>query len=116
MMSILRFDVTDEAGFVQRAETALRVLAARPGYLRGRAGRSTDEPTRWVIVTEWRDVGSYRRALGGYEVKLHAAPLLGESIDDPSAFEELIELRADDEQPIVRASDRDQDATTGSRG
>ncbi len=52
MMSILRFDVTDEAGFVQRAETALRVLAARPGYLRGRAGRSTDEPTRWVIVTD----------------------------------------------------------------
>ena len=114
MISILRFDVTDEDGFVKRAETALRVLAARPGYLRGRAGRSTDEPTRWMLMTEWRDVGSYRRALGGYDVKLHAAALLGESIDDPSAFEELIEQPPDAEL-IVRTSDREPDPAVGGR-
>ena len=81
MISLLQFDVTDEVEFTDRMTTALRVLAARPGYLSGSAGRSTDDPTRWVLITEWANVGSYRRALGAYEVKLYATPLLAQAID-----------------------------------
>ena len=65
------------------------MLAARPGYLRGTPG---DRPTTgaWVLVTEWANVGSYRRALGDYDVKLHATPLLAQALDQPSAFEPLL--------------------------
>jgi quinol monooxygenase YgiN len=105
MISVLQFEVTDEAQFTEQLQTALVTLAARPGYLRGSAGRSTDEPARWVLVTEWANVGSYRRALGAYEVKLHATALLAQALDLPSAFEEL--LRADAAtDPVVRPSDR----------
>ena len=46
----------------------------------------------WLLLTEWENVGSYRRALGNYEVKLQATPLLGEAIDLPSAFESLLDI------------------------
>jgi hypothetical protein len=81
-----RDDVSD------RASTALAVLAARPGYLRGTLARSTDDPEAWLLITEWENVGSYRRALGNYEVKLHATPLLAEALDLPSGFESLLDV------------------------
>ena len=70
--------------------------AGRPSGLScaGSAGRATDDPTAWVLVTEWRDVGSYRRALGNYDVKMHAQPLLARALDEVSAFEVLVEARA----------------------
>ena len=99
MISVLHFEVADEAAFTARATVALAALAGRAGYLRGSVGRATDDPARWVLLTEWRDIGSYRRALGAYEVKLHATPLLAEATDMPSAFEEL--LTAAPGQPVV---------------
>ena len=91
MISIAHFD-SAEPDFAERAELALSTLAARPGYLRGSLARSTDDD-HWVLVTEWENVGAYRRALGAFEVKLHAAPLLGEAIDVPSAFEPVLSIR-----------------------
>lgn len=100
---VIDADPPDE--FVERAHTALAALAERPGYLSGRLTRALDEPTHWVLVTEWESVGTYRRALGGFDVKVHATPLLAESIDAPSAFETLAE--AGPGGPIVvAASDR----------
>jgi hypothetical protein len=94
VISVIQFDVPgDQAEFAERAATALRVLAERPGYLTGSAGPSTDDPARWVLVTEWRNVGSYRRALGNYDVKVQATPLLAQAIDAPSAFEALVTAR-----------------------
>ncbi|MGI8761451.1 MAG: antibiotic biosynthesis monooxygenase family protein [Jatrophihabitantaceae bacterium] len=104
MISVLHFDSGSD-GFVERARTALSALAERPGYLRGTLGRSTDDERAWVIVTEWADVGSYRRALSNVAVKLHAAPLLAEALDLPSGFESLAEL-ASDGTMALRASDR----------
>lgn len=78
--------------FAGRAQAALAALAARPGYLRGTLGRSTDDPEAWVLLTEWENVGSYRRALGNYEVKLHATPLLAAAIDVPGGFEALLDV------------------------
>ena len=78
--------------FPGRAQAALAALAARPGYLRGTLGRSTDDPQAWVLLTEWENVGSYRRALGDYEVKLHATPLLASALDVPGGFEALLDV------------------------
>jgi hypothetical protein len=80
------------ADFPDRARAALAVLSARPGYLRGSLGRATDDPTLWVLLTEWVNVGSYRRALGAYDVKVHATPLLASALDLPTAFEPLLDV------------------------
>jgi hypothetical protein len=104
MISVTHFAAADER-FAERARVALEALAARPGYLRGTVGRSTDDVGSWVLVTEWENVGSYRRALGGYAVKLHATPLLADAVDLPSSFEPLIEI-APGGAAVLRASDR----------
>ncbi len=89
MLVLNRFVVPLEGqdAFAGRAHTALAALADRPGYLSGRLTRALDDPAHWTLVTEWESVGAYRRALGGFDVKVHATPLLSESLDEPSAFE-----------------------------
>jgi hypothetical protein len=108
MISVAHFTAgTDD--FEERARRALEVLAQQAGYRHGTLGRSTDDETAWVLVTEWLDVGSYRRALGAFAVKVEAAPLLGEAVDWPSSFETLVEAVAG--QPAVaHGSDREPDA------
>ena len=66
---------------------ALGILAARPGYVGGEVGRNVDDPTLWVLTTRWENVGSYRRALGSYEGKMHIQPLMVHALDEPSAYE-----------------------------
>jgi quinol monooxygenase YgiN len=105
-----RFVVADDDGgasdtFARRAHAALAALAARPGYMRGQLTRSLDEPTHWCLVTEWESVGAYRRALGAFEVKVEATPLLAESIDEPSAYEALATAEPGGEVAVAR-SDR----------
>jgi hypothetical protein len=102
-----RFVVDDDAvaAFTERAHAALAALASRPGFRAGRLTRALDEPAHWCLVTEWESVGTYRRALGAYEVKVNATPLLAESLDEPSAYETL--AAAEHGGPVTtRASDR----------
>ena len=91
MLVVNRFRVPEgEAGpFRERLEVALGVLSGQKGYDDGQLGRNVDDPTLWTMVTRWRDVGSYRRALSSYDVKVGAVPLLGSAIDEPSAYESL---------------------------
>jgi quinol monooxygenase YgiN len=91
MLVLNRFVVPPETHdeFVERAHDALAALADRPGYRSGRLTRALDDPAHWTLVTEWESVGAYRRALGGFEVKIRATPLLAQSVDVPSAFETL---------------------------
>ena len=91
MLVLNRFVVPpgEQDGFTARAHAALAALAERPGYRSGRLTRALDDPSYWTLVTEWESVGAYRRALGGFDVKVHATPLLSESLDEPSAFETL---------------------------
>jgi heme oxygenase (mycobilin-producing) len=107
MLVLNRFVVPLETqdGFVARAHAALAALADRPGYLTGRLTRALDDPVHWTLVTEWESVGAYRRALGGFDVKVHATPLLSESIDEPSAFETLASAAPGGAVEVV-ASDR----------
>ena len=82
------------------------MLAARPGYRRGTLGRCVDDPAAWLLLTEWENVGSYRRALGNYDVKLHATPLLATALDLPGGFEPLVDV-APGGSVMSRASDRE---------
>ena len=104
MIALTHF-VDDSADFEERALAALEALAARPGYLRGTLGRSTDEPAAWLLLTEWENIGSYRRALGNYQVKLLATPLLAAAVDVPGGFESLVDV-APGGAVAERASDR----------
>jgi len=116
MLVVTRFEVPeqDAEAFLPQARAALAAFAARPGYLRGRVGRAADDPTAWVLTTEWDGVGSYRRSLSAYDVKVDAAPLLARGRDEVSAFELLVQ----DEgvAPSRRAADAARTAVGESSG
>jgi quinol monooxygenase YgiN len=84
-----RFRVEDgeAAVFRERVHAALETLASTRGYVEGHVGRNVDEPSLWLLTTTWADVGSYRRALSSYDVKVGSVPLLSTAIDEPSAYE-----------------------------
>ena len=61
-----------EDGFRRGLQDAWALLASKPGYAGGEMGRNLDDPTLWVLTTRWENVGSYRRALSAYDVKLNS--------------------------------------------
>lgn len=90
MLVLNRFVVDGDSGdFTERAREALAALATRPGYVSGELTRSLDDPRHWCLVTRWESVGAYRRALGDFDVRVRATPLLAQSRDEPSAYEVL---------------------------
>src|ERR1700759_2923259 len=72
VLVVNRFRVTEDDAERFRAalEAALAVLAQQKGYADGQLGRNVDDPSLWVMVTRWQDVGCYRRALSSYDVKV----------------------------------------------
>jgi len=82
-----RVEEADATSFAVDLANAHALLAAKPGYVGGTVGRNLDDPTLWVLETRWFNVGSYRRALSAYDVKLGAVPLLSRAMDEPSAYE-----------------------------
>lgn len=109
MLVITRFAVAPdgEAGFRASAHAALAALAVRPGWRGGRIGRAVDDAGLWLLVTDWDSVGAWRRALGGYDVKLAVVPLLMTALDEPSAFEVLYDAETGWLGPSDRAPDAD---------
>lgn len=91
MLVVNRFHVPEHEAvpFRTRLESAHAVLARQKGYVDGQLGRNVDDPTLWVLSTRWQGPGAYRRALSASEVKLEAWALLGQALDEPSAFEIL---------------------------
>jgi heme oxygenase (mycobilin-producing) len=69
------------------ATALLGALGHRDGFVSGSLGRAMDDPSEWVLVTSWADVGSYRRGLSAYEVKLAFAPVMPYVRDEVSAYE-----------------------------
>ena len=100
----------DADAFIAGAGAALEVLATRPGWVDGTLGRNVDDPELWVLSTRWRDVGSYRRALSAYEVRIVAVPLLSTAVDEPSAYEVVLGEGGDGTSSHAR------DAATGGPG
>jgi hypothetical protein len=58
-----------------------------------------------VLTTTWQNVGSYRRALSAYDVKVTAVPLLSRAVDEPSAYE-LVEDAAALNVAVPRSGSR----------
>ncbi len=82
-----RVEPTDQEPFRAGLEQALAVLGRQRGFVEGHLGRNVDDPTLWVLSTRWANVGSYRRALSAYDVKVEAWDVLGRALDEPSAYE-----------------------------
>ena len=86
------FPTLDSA--LTEAREVLELFAARPGYVRGWVARAVDDAEVLVLAHEWTDVGSYRRALSNYEIKLRTV-FLQSAEDEASAFEVLTSRSAD---------------------
>lgn len=74
------------------AQQVITVLSTKSGFLAGEVLRYVDSGERVVIVTSWSDVGSYRRALSSTESKMQVWPFLADALDEPGAYEVLLEL------------------------
>ena len=88
MFAIARFQIAQEESEEFRAglERAHGALAACEGYLGGQIGRNSDDPQLLALITQWRNIGSYRRALSNYQVKMVAVPILARAIDEPGGY------------------------------
>ncbi|CAB4671823.1 MAG: antibiotic biosynthesis monooxygenase [Actinobacteria bacterium] len=89
MIAIARFEVSlaHSANFRTELEAAKDALGECVGYVDGSIGQNLDEPSLWVLMTRWENVGSYRRALSAMRSKLEAIPVLARAIDEPGAYE-----------------------------
>ncbi len=103
----------DVPAALDAARDVLAVLAEQPGYLRGWLARAVDDPDVLVLAHEWADVGSYRRALSAYDVKLRW-PFLLTAADEATAFEVLVSRTP--ESVVEQASSRGEDADTVGLG
>lgn len=98
MIVLTRFQVpeADIVNFVRQARATVTLLSGRPGFVSADLARNLDEPLLWTITTRWQNVGSYRRALQGYESKVVVVPLLSLAIDEPTAYDDA-DLVADNQ-------------------
>ena len=93
--AVWTFDVSDSASWKLEAKQAMSVLQARLGFVSGSIFHNADSSERYLIKTDWLDVGSYRRALGSMEAKIGVWPFLANMRDEPTAFELLIDFTPD---------------------
>jgi hypothetical protein len=89
---VIRFRVgeSSQGEFAERVKAAVDVLSQQKGFVSARVGRNVDDPELLALDLEFVNVGSYRRALSPYDVKVAAVPLLSEAIDEPTAYEDLL--------------------------
>ena len=89
MLAIARFTtpLAEASSFELQLKDAIAALSACQGYVSGEFGQNLDDPMLWSLVTQWANVGSYRRALSNNTVKMNAITLLARAIDEPGAYE-----------------------------
>ncbi len=112
MLVVTRHRPAEGAAFVSAARSALATLRAQPGCESAELVRDIDDGDTYLLVTRWQGVGSYRRALSSFDVKVAAVPVLASAIDDASAFEVLISAEPDGLMEFT--GDRAADADTAS--
>lgn len=74
-------DLTEPLGHLRA------LLAAADGCVAVDLGRNVDEPGLWVLAGRWRDIGSWRRALSSYDVRLAWMELMPLVVDEPATYE-----------------------------
>lgn len=92
VLIVTRFIVPDEtpehaAQFLANGARLRTAFEARPGHLRTTLARSLEDPTRWVLVSEWTGVGNWRRALSAYDVRVEVMPLMALAENEPAVYE-----------------------------
>jgi len=90
LRTVWSFTVSDVAAWLIEATSAIEILTQRPGFVDASVIRSVDEPEQLLVLSQWVDVGSYRRALSSTESKMGVWPFLANMHDQSSAFETLI--------------------------
>jgi hypothetical protein len=93
--TIWTFDVSDPASWKIEANEAIQILQGRSGFVSSSVFHNADSPERYLVKTDWLDVGSYRRALGSMEAKVGVWPFLANMRDEPTAFELLTDFSSD---------------------
>lgn len=93
--SLWTFEVDENTKWNENARAALSILQKQGGFLSANIFHSADEPQRYLVQTDWQDVGSYRRALGSMDSKLGVWPFLADMKDEITAFENLFTMTAD---------------------
>jgi hypothetical protein len=90
MFAVTRLRVPEGGGADLAAAVGglLAALAARPGFVDGEVGRSTEDGELWALLTRWDGVGSYRRALSAAAVKIAGAPVWVHALDEPGVYVE----------------------------
>jgi hypothetical protein len=100
------------SGWIEQLRGVAELLAAQAGCDAVIVGRATDDPSCWVLTSDWESVGAYRRALSSFDVKVHGVPVLSEAMDEPSAYEVLYSQRGD---VVVEAMSARADPGSDSR-
>ena len=93
--AVWTFDVADSVSWKIEVKQAMNVLQARSGFVSGSVFHNADSWQRYLVKTDWLDVGSYRRALGSMEAKVGVWPFLANMRDEPTAFEMLMEFSSE---------------------
>jgi len=92
--TVWSFTISDVPAWLEEATSAIEILTQRAGFVDASVIRSADEPEQLLVLSQWVDVGSYRRALSSTESKMGVWPFLANMHDQSSAFETLIDAGA----------------------
>jgi hypothetical protein len=74
-VALLRFRSRDVAALMALLRESVSLLATKEGFV--------------TLELSWDTVGSYRRALSSYDVKVQVVPIMSQALDEPTAFEVL---------------------------
>jgi hypothetical protein len=77
---------TPVADLLTQGQGALAALGERPGFVRGWCARAADDDALVLLATEWKDVGSWRRAMSPVDVRMIVLPFMTTAVDEPTAF------------------------------
>lgn len=85
MFALSRFADADDQ-LLTDLEAVAEFWRSKPGNVAVHVLRNVDESGLLALVSQWEDIGSYRRAFNGYDAKMLLTPVMLRAIDEPSAY------------------------------
>lgn len=85
MFALSRFADADDQ-LLTDLEAVAEFWRSKPGNVAVHVLRNVDESGLLALVSQWEDIGSYRRAFNGYDAKMLLTPVMLRTIDEPSAY------------------------------
>lgn len=90
---VLRFEqLVSLDEWFREVEQVLDLFSAKPGFQSAKVGLALDDDSTGLLILKFDSVGSYRRALSAYDIKVAATSFLSAARDESSAFEILIDV------------------------